>query len=72
MILTAAILMVVQDQRQSYEDMTIEEAVAHARYTIHPDALDDSDPVSYDAYKLVLHADQSRVNDAVAELESRR
>lgn len=48
---------VADDQRESYPDMTDEQAVAHAVYTINPDEVDDDGTDLAEAYKLVLSGD---------------
>lgn len=54
MTLTQARQIVANDTRESYPEMTDEQAVAHAVNTIHPDEIDgDDDPIS-EAYRLVL------------------
>lgn len=57
-----AIWLVVEDQRQSYPEMTSDEAVAHARNTVSLEpavgacVLYDDGTETYEAYRIVLGA----------------
>lgn len=72
MDLMTAIDIVTEDQRASYPHMTREQAVKHARYTIHPAQVavpageEDPDPDMTAAYLLVLDAKPSQLKDALA------
>lgn len=51
--LADAVLMVIEDQRKSYPDMTEGEAVAHAQNTLHLTDIDGEDELAM-AYRLML------------------
>lgn len=55
MHMTQAEDIVVEDVRQSWPEMSREEALAHARNVVNPDTLDgEPGDESFDAYTLVL------------------